>query len=166
MSNPLLRPNDPRFQKPSIQDEAGRNRFGDDQPATPSPPEAGELFAAAPSEDRRPYAPKYEAQQAPRVRLLTTLAAIGWACGLGGAVSLTGWLMMGWLLPLLGVGFSMTAWLLAHQDLRAIESGAMDASSRPPTRHAFWLGLLGLTICVAVVAAMIWRQMAVLPDFL
>ena len=165
MSNPLLRPNDPRFNKPSVQDQAGKNRFGDDQPAAPSP-EGVELFAAAASDEPRPYVPKYDAQQAPRTRLLTILAVIGWACGLGGAMSLTGWLMMGWLLPLLGVGFAMTAWLLAYQELKAIESGAIDASSRPQTRHAFWLGLLALVICVAVVAAMIWRQMAVLPDFL
>jgi hypothetical protein len=165
MSNPLLRPNDPRFAKPSIQDEAGKNRFGDDQPAA-GPAEGGELFAAAASEEPRPYVPKYEAQQAPRTRLLTLLAAIGWGCGLGGAISLTGWLMMGWLLPLLGIGFAMTAWQLAYQDLKAIESGAIDASARPRTRHAFWLGLLGLLICLSVVAAMLWRQMALLPDFL
>src|SRR5437764_9713436 len=79
MSNPLLKPNDPRFQPPEIRDPEGNNWFADgSQP--PSPPGAGEdVFVAAPSDEARPFVPKYETQERSRPTLLFVLAGVGWA---------------------------------------------------------------------------------------
>lgn len=161
MSNPLIKPNDPRFQKPEVRDAAGQNRFGDGQPADGAQA-AGDVFAAAGEE--RPYAPQYEAQQPARTRLLTTLWVGGWMCGLTTIVSLSGFFSFGWLLPLLGLVPTATAWLLAHEEMKAIRAGAIDSATTPRTRQAFWLGLLGLIFCALGVAAMVWRRMSFLPD--
>jgi hypothetical protein len=163
MSNPLLRPNDPRFQKPEIRDAAGQNRFGDEQPAGKLSGDEG-VFAAAAADDERPYQPRYEAQQADRASVLLSLAGLGWGCGLIGSISLLGFFSLGWMLPLLGLVPSAAAWFLAHEDLKTIDTGAIDAAARPRTRNAYWLGLLGLLLCAAVVGSMLWRQMTFLPD--
>lgn len=170
MSNPLLKPNDPRFQKPDVRDAGGQNRFGDEQhaaksSATDSPAAASDLFATAAAGEARPYEPKYEVQQKARVGTLTLLYLVGWACGLTGVVSLTGLMFsLGWLLPVLGIVPTATAWLLAHEDLKAVRAGAIDPSAGPRTRQIFWLGLFGFLFCIAVVAAMAWRGMSMLPD--
>jgi hypothetical protein len=163
MSNPLLKPNDPRFQKPDLRGAAGENRFGDAEPA--SDKAAGEsIFAAAAVEDARPYDPKYEAHQKSRGGLLLTLAGVGWVCGVLGSFSFTGFFSLGWLLPLLGIVPSAAAWLLAHEELKTIQTGAISDDARPDTRRAYWLGLVGLAICLAVTAAMIWQGLTFLPD--
>jgi hypothetical protein len=163
MSNPLLRPNDPRFQKPEIRDAAGQNRFGDEVPAGTPAADAG-VFAAATEEGEQPYQPRYEAQQADRGSVLLSLAGLGWGLGLFGSISLLGFVSLGWMMPLLGMVPSAAAWFLAHEDLKTIYLGAIDAAARPRTRNAYWLGLLGLVLCAAVVGSMLWRQMTFLPD--
>jgi len=164
MSNPLLKPNDPRFQKPEIRDDAGQNRFGEAQPAKAKSQDGESVFAAGAGDDARPYEPKYEAQQASRVFLLTTLAAIAWLCGVFGSISLTRFLSLGWILPLLGIVPAAAAWLLAHEELRTIQTGAIDESARPAARRAYWMGFLGLVICLGVMAAMIWQGLTFLPN--
>lgn len=164
MSNPLLKPNDPRFQKPDIRDQAGQNLFGEAKPADAKSAADEGVFTAAAVEDARPYEPKYEAQQASRVVLLTTLAAIAWGCGVFGSISLTGFLSLGWILPLLGIVPAATAWLLAHDELKTIQTGAIDESARPGARRAYWMGFIGLLICLGVTAAMIWQKLSFLPD--
>jgi len=164
MSNPLLKPNDPRFQKPEIRDAAGQNQFGEAQPADSKSAAKEGVFAAAATDDARPYEPRFEAHQASRVVLLTTLASIAWLCGVFGSISLTGFLSLGWILPLLGIVPAATAWLLGHEELKTIQTGAIDESARPGTRRAYWMGFIGLLICLAVMAAMIWQKMTFLPD--
>lgn len=175
MSNPLIRPNDPRFQKPSIVDAQGQNRFAEGQAP---PDEAGgesaagagskpgdDVFAAGASDDERPYQPQYEATQQPRGGLLVTIASFGLAGAGIGVVSLTGLFDAGFVAPLICTAPAATAWLLAYEDLKAISQGAMDESGRPRTRLALWLGLFGMIACVTIVATMIWQQMNFLPDF-
>src|SRR4051794_23658858 len=99
MSNPLLRPNDPRFQKPELRDAEGKNRFAEGQ--TPEPPaktEAG-VFSATADDDSRPYLPRYAAQQEPRFLRLIVLGGLGWIGAALGLVSLTGLLASGTLCP-------------------------------------------------------------------
>jgi hypothetical protein len=163
MSNPLLRPNDPRFQKPEVRDAAGQNRFAEGKQAT-NQPAGNDVFAAAAVDDPRPFVPRYEAQQQPRTALLFLLGGLGWAAAAVGAISLTGVFDLGWISPLIGIGPSAAAWFLGYAELSAIRVGAIAQEALPQTRHAFWLGVTGLLACLAVVAAMIYRQMHFLPD--
>jgi len=164
MSNPLLRPNDPRFQKPQIRDEVGKNRFGEAEEQTE--PQAGTDILAAPATDEaRPFVPTYEATQEPR-RWLIPLGILGWLGAAIGAVSLTGIWKVGWICPLLGVGPAAAAWLLAHEDLKATDSGAIKNENRPRVLLIFWFGLGAFIACLLIVAAMVYRQANFLPDLL
>ena len=163
MSNPLLRPNDPKFQKPDIRDTEGKNRFaeaGDKQDSSQRP---DDIYAAAASGEPRPFVPQYEVQQRSRVNLLLILGGLGWAAALIGGISLTGIFATGWLAPLLGIFPAGGAWFLAHEEIRAIRAGAIAPQALSPTRHSYWLGLTALLACLAIVAAMIYRQMNFLP---
>ena len=95
------------------------------------------------------------------------LLVIAWL-GIGGAViglvDLTGLLPMGYFAPLISMVPAATAWLLAHQDLRTMQLGAMNDNGRPRTRLAYWLGLFGLIACLGIVATAIWKEMNLLPD--
>src|SRR5205814_10361373 len=116
-------------------------------------------------DEERPFVPRYEVQQQPRTGLLLLLGGLAWAAAVVGVASLAGLLSLGWISPLLGAGPGAIAWLLAHAELKAIRVGAIAAEARSQTRHAFWLGLSGLLICLAIVAAMIYRRMNFFPDF-
>jgi hypothetical protein len=166
MSNPLLRPNDPRFQKPDVRNAAGKNQFGESQQTAVTPPGGSEVFAAAASDEARPFVPRYEAQQQPRTGLLLLLGGLAWASAAVGTLSLAGLLSLGWICPLLGSGPGAAAWFLAYEDLKALRVGAITADAQAQTRHAFWLGLTGLLACLAIVAAMIYRRMNFFPDIL
>ena len=78
MSNPLLKPNDPRFQKPDIRDTVGKNRFADGSQQQNPPAGAEDVFSAA-TDEARPFVPKYEAQEHSRPTLLFVLGGVGWA---------------------------------------------------------------------------------------
>ena len=164
MSNPLFRPNDPRFRKGEIVDPEGKNRFGDVAQPPAAPEDKDAIYAASAGDDARPYAPQYEVQQAPRSGLLLLMAALGWAGAIIGAVSITGIFASGWICPLLGAAPAAAAWLLAHEDLKALSLGAIDPAARPQTRLAIWLGASALAACVAIVGSMIYRGLSFLPD--
>jgi hypothetical protein len=173
MSNPLIRSNDPRFQKPSIVDAQGQNRFGDEQPASQSAEDAsaadqatGDAFAAGPSGEERPYQPEYETTQKSRGGLLILIASLGLAGALIGVIALLDIFPSGYFATLISVVPAASAWLLAREDLKTMRLGAMDDSGRQRTVLAYWLGLFGLLACVGVVATAIWREMNLLPDLL
>lgn len=163
MSNPLLRPNDPRFQRPDVYTAEGKNPFGESA-AKNSPAAEGDVYAASAADEAQPYTAKYLVQQQSRAGLLIFLGGAAWGAAAVGAFSFSGWFDIGWLAPLLGVGPAGAAWFLAHEELKAIQAGAVASSAKEPARHAFWLGLTGLLACIAVVATMIYQQMHVLPD--
>jgi hypothetical protein len=162
MSNPLLRPNDPRFQKTDVHDAEGKNRFGESEQREEVAP--SDIYAAAATDEARPFAPQYEVQQRSRATLLLWLGGLGWFAASLGAVSYTGLFDIGWVAPLLGLAPAAAAWFLAYEDLKAIRVGAIDEAALSPTRHAFWLGVSGLVACAAIIAAMIYHQMRFLPD--
>lgn len=163
MTNPILRPNDPRFQRPAIQDAEGKNRFGEDSAAPSDPGQAGGVYAAG-GDDTRPYLPEYAAQQHSRAGLLLLLAAAGWVAAVFGAVSFTGVLTSGWISPLLGILPAGCTWLMAYEELKAVEVGAIHADHAPRIRLAMWLGLAALLACLGIVGSMIYLNMKFLPD--
>jgi hypothetical protein len=163
MPNPFLRPSDPRFRKADLRDEAGKNRFAEEQ--QPAESAAGDdRFQATADTDPRPFRPRYDVQQEPRTRLLTSLGVAGWMAASLGAASLTGLIDSGWICPLLGVAPAAAGWLLARQDLEAIESGAIDSSASRGTRRAHWLALTALVAALAITIGMIFLQMSLLPE--
>src|SRR5437870_2413635 len=164
MSNPLLKPNDPRFQKPDIRGTEGKNRFSEGSQAPSSAPGGGQIYSAAATDEERPFVPKYDVQQRSRPTILFVMAGVGWGAAMVGAVSLTGIFDVGWISPLLGVVPAGAAWLLAHEELKAIAAGVIAAEAREKSRHAYWLGLMALIMCLTMVAAMIYRRMHFLPD--
>lgn len=165
MSNPLLKPNDPRFRQPAMRDEAGTNRFGEEVEQGSEGRPGGDAFATA-SGDARPYDPQYEVQQPARSGMLFVLGGLGWIGAAVGVLALLEWTATGWICPLLGLGPAAAAALLAWEDLKAIRAGAMADQNRLATRLALWCGLLALVACAAIVGSMIFRQMAFLPDVL
>jgi len=167
MSNPLLRPNDPRFNKPEIHDPSGRNRFCESEQPDTAATEAvssGSQYAASAGDAPRPFVPTYEVQQQPRTALLLLLGGLAWAAAVVGVGSFGGLISLGWISPLIGAAPGAVAWALAHAELKAIRAGAIEAGAQSQTRHAYWLALSGLLLCLAVVAAMIYRRMNFLPD--
>jgi hypothetical protein len=165
MSNPLLRPNDPRFQRLPIDDDAGKNRFGDDgqaQANAGNDPAAGSFASSTSGE--QPYQPRYETTAKSRAKLLTTFAMIGLGGALVGVLGATGLVSTGWVFPLCGSVASGTAMFLGYGDLREMTLGARDGTGRGATSTAMWLGLAGLAGCLGLVATMIWLGLSVFPD--
>jgi hypothetical protein len=162
MSNPILRPNDPRFQRPDVRDVAGNNRFGDENAPADSAPTTADVYAVSAGDDAKPFTPQYSVQQASRASLLLFLGGIGWgaaavgaACFLGWLFSWIGWVDIAWMTPIVGAGPAGAAWLLAHQELKAIGAGAISSAALPLARNAYWLGLTGLIACIGVFSAFV-----------
>jgi hypothetical protein len=172
MSNPLLRPNDPRFQKPSITDAQGQNRFAESAEGTQPSSDAANAATGAgsqyvsPASEQQPYQPRYEATQPGRAGMLISLASFGLAGLFIGGLHLIGVFPFGWIIPLIATVPSAAAWLLAHEDLKAIRLGAIDEARSQQTRFAYWLGVLALLGCLGVLATMIYRGLSFLPDLL
>jgi len=166
MSNPLLRPGDPRFVKPSIHDAQGKNLFaepGEKQEVTLLPSEAGspaspspDTNVYAPSAESVPYQPRYVVSQKHRGVLLLVLALTGLLGSFVGVTSLLGIFVLGWVLSALAVVPAGCAWALGAQDLRSIRLGAMDPAGLNLTRVATWLGALGLLSSIAMVGTVIF----------
>lgn len=163
MSNPILRPNDPRFQRPTLQDAEGKNRFAETAEVA-AEVVGNEPFAPPADGEARPFVPQYEEQQQPRAGLLLLLALLGWAGAALGVVSLTGLYDSGWICPLLAIAPAAAAWLLAHQDLRAIEVGAIGSAAYRATRRAHWLGATALAAALATTIGMILLARNFLPE--
>ena len=165
MSNPLLRPGDPRFQKPTVVDPTGANRFAEAPEVAETEGASGDQYSAGCSLDK-PYQPEYEATARPRGTLLLVLASFGLAGAATTVVSMTGLLAMGWILPLCTLPLSAAAVYLALEDLKLMKVGAMDDSGRTTTSLALWIGLAGVGASLLTIAAMIWMGLSFLPDIL
>ena len=155
MSNPLLKPNDSRFSKPSPFDTDGKNKFSEEKEIVVASalnedgtPVGGNIYAG--SADDAPYQPRYEVSQSHRGVLLLLLACTGLVCALLGVTSLTGWWVLGWVPSLLGIVPAGCALGLGWQDLRAMRLGAMDPKGQNLTHIAFWLGALGVFASLAM----------------
>ena len=151
MSNPLLRPNDPRFTKPNLLDAQGKNIFAEGkgnevaaaaavQPDGSTVPDENVYSGSAAS---TPYQPRYEVSQRHRGTLLMVLACTGLVGSLCGVSSLAGWWVLGWVPSFLAIVPAGCALGLGWQDLRAMRMGAMDPKGQNLTQTAFWMGALG-----------------------
>jgi hypothetical protein len=163
MTNPLIKPNDPRFRQLDIRDEQGKNQFSEGA-SLGDATSRQDVFASSDADVSRPYLPEYAAQQHSRFGLLLSLAVAGWAAAVYGAISFTGVLTSGWISPLLGIAPAAAAWLLAHQELHAASVGAIDESNESRIRLAWWLGLTALLACGSIVGLMVYRHMNFLPN--
>src|SRR5688572_26272122 len=150
MANPLIKPNDPRFQNRAPLDEQGKNLFAEPADlaekvsATDSASGAENVFAAAQVGDEQPFQPEYLTTQKHRGMLLLVLAILGLAGNAAGTIALSGVFKMTLMLPFLAILPAGGAWLLGHEDLRAMRLGAMDASGEGLTRIAMWMGAAGV----------------------
>lgn len=158
MSNPLIKPNDPRFQNRGPLDDQGQNRFAEPADlAAQTLPTATEnnLFAASAPSDERPFEPEYQTTLAHRGMLLLILAIVGLTGSAGGTLTLTGVLALAWILPLLAMFPSGAAAFLAFEDLRAMRLGAMDRSGLVLTRIACGMGVAGILCSLLALAAIV-----------
>ncbi len=169
MSNPLIKPSDPRFVRPTIVDAAGKNRFGDDEQAAEQATTDGhkhDVYAVtAAAAEGRPYEPRYETTAPSRGTWLLILAVVGIA-GVGTSAASFGGLATGSIFALCGTVAAAAAWMLAYSDLREMAVGARDPDGRPLTLLAMWLGVFGMFACLATLAAMIWIGLSFLPNIL
>lgn len=162
MSNPILKPNDPRFTKPSPFDLEGKNRFSEaNEVVTASAVnEDGSTFVDenrySASAESTPYQPRFEVSQGHRGVLLLVLAVTGLVGSLFGISSLAGWWVLGWVFSFLAIIPAGCALGLGWQDLRAIRLGAMDPNGRNLTQIAFWLGALGVFSSLAMDATVLY----------
>ena len=166
MSNPILKPSDPRFVRPSIVDGQGKNRFGDTEQAGEGTAVEDTNVYAAQDAGERPYEPRYQQTAPSRGIWLLSLALLGLAGVAAAASSFSGMAMTGWIIPLCGLVASTAAWLLAHGDLGEMRQGSRDPAGYGLTQIALWLGVVGLVACLASVAGMIWLGLQLLPGVL
>jgi hypothetical protein len=168
MSNPIIKPSDSRFVRPSLVDDQGRSRFADpDAPADASDTAArdeadsGGVFATSSAGSEQPYSPRYVTTAKSRGVLLLILGLVGLAGA--GVTSFSLFTVVGWLFPLCGLGPSMAAWILAYGDLREMTAGGRDEEGRGLTTLAMILGILGTIACAGTVIGLIWLGVGLLP---
>jgi hypothetical protein len=143
-----------------LRDERGTNPFADDEPDE-SPPE--NPYAASAQASGGSYRPReYVTTLASRGSLVFWLGAIGVSKSALGALGVllllllpaataSTWIYLcAGMLPL-GLALSFSAWWLGSRDLRAIEAGAMEGSSRGKTRQGWTMGVIGSLIAVVPV---------------
>jgi hypothetical protein len=165
MSNPILKPTDPRFVRPSLVDAEGKSRFADpDAPAATKnsePTDSSGVFATSAASSEQPYTPRYETTAASRGIWLLVLGLVGLAGA--GVTTFSLFTVVGWLFPLCGLGPSMAAWILAYGDLRDMSNGGRDESGRGITTVAMILGILGTIACAGTLIGLIWLGVGLLP---
>jgi len=64
-------------------------------------------------------------------------------------------------LQLIALAVAVPAWILGHQDLRAIKAGAMDDAELGRTRLGYAFGIVAVLIAVAALAMVIARMLIV-----
>jgi len=156
MSNPLLRPNDPRFTKPSAFGPDGKNIFSEEKEVVAaqairedgSAEQDENIYAS--SAASTPYQPRYEVSQGHRGGLLLVLAIAGVVSSLIGLTSLAGWWGLGWIFSVLAIVPAGCAVALGWQDLRGMRLGAVDPKGETLTQFAYWLGVLGVVASLAM----------------
>ncbi len=159
MSNPLIRPNDPRFQRPSLTDETGANRFADD---TPPPAEFADVQPGAGSPYSTPqpsaepaYQPEYVSGQPSRQSLIFSLTGSSVAALGGAAIAI--WMAHWVTYPLLLIALPTAAvgWYTAADELSVIRKGGVGLQHRPAARFGLALGIVCTLLALALAYAAI-----------
>jgi hypothetical protein len=155
MTNPLLRPDDPRFKPKKVADDAEANPFSEgdavlDAEAT-APNRSENTFAPAANDSSRPFLPQYvvTAEHRGWLLLLLDLISLG-ACLLGVLVNL-----IGYVLPLLGIMPAVVVVFLAAEDLRMMRLGGRNPDGRSMTLLALVVGAI-LTIAIATMCGLFY----------
>jgi hypothetical protein len=164
MSNPLIRPNDPRFQRQPITDEAGNNRFADESPVAPAagdsqPDEASSVFAP-PHSSGQTYQPEYVSGQPSRHRLIQWLCASSISAIVLAFAAL---LLAHWsVYPLLLIAgmISGLTWYTSADELSVIRRGGVADTHRTIARLGVVIGMAGVLLTVGVVYAALWGRVA------
>jgi len=157
MSNPLIRPNDPRFQRQPVTDEAGLNRFSDDAPipAVPADQPNPEVSAyASPQHSEQPaYRPEYVSGQPSRHRLIQLLSASSISAFVLSAIAF--WLEYWGVYPLVLVAgmISGLTWYTSADELSVIRRGGVDDTHRTLARLGLAIGITCTLLTVGVVYA-------------
>jgi hypothetical protein len=153
MSNPLIRPNDPRFQRPALTDAEGKNRFSEENAPPQVPGDVAESVYAAPqSPGERSYQPEYVTGQPSRQHWILLLG--GGAVAALAAAIVAVWLghWTAYLLLIVEVPLALVGCYLATDDLSAIRRGGLDVSYRATTRWGLLLNALMIPLAIALLA--------------
>lgn len=144
MSSPLLQP-DGRFQRPSLLDGQGLNRFGDEAQSEAPPGESDVL--APPTDSAAPaYQPRYDTHYPHRGSLISTLGAVGFLLPFLLLLAFTNYAAIGFSGALLGIVISLAAVILGYSELTGMANGAIDPAGRSAALLGFRLGLAGLLL--------------------
>lgn len=144
MSNPLLQP-DGRFRRPSVVDEQGRNRFGDEGEQTPV--HSNDALLAPPVDDAEPvYQPHYQAIVPHRGGLIAGLGVTGFAMSWLLLLALTSYAYLGLAASFFGVALSLGTCVIGYQDLKGMSLGAIDERGREGTLLGFRFALAGVFV--------------------
>ena len=163
--NPLLRPGDPRFQRPPLRDAAGNNAFADPEAPVPAEPADGQPISVPPPSanaenlfsppsavagEEHAYQPHYETTHPHRGVLLLVLSVLGLVGDAALLLVFTGGLFG--LVGLAAIIPAAAALLLGRADLAGMRQGAVDSTGRQQTLVATWLALAGCALYLAVLA--------------
>jgi len=168
MSNPLLKPDDPRFQPKQVEQADGTNPFSEGDAVLEAEAEAGKqaksaLAAPMGAGSERPFVPQYEMTADHRAGLLLTLSGIAIVGALIAWLAAASVFYVGWLLPLLGIVPSFAVIFMASEDLKTMRLGARNPEGRTLTMLALTLSIF-VTICILTgVGLMVYWGMSILP---
>ncbi|QDU28324.1 hypothetical protein ETAA8_34240 [Anatilimnocola aggregata] len=168
MSNPLLRPDDPRFRKQQISQADGANPYAEGDGVLEAEADAASTrdknsFAAPASSGGRPFVPQYEVTADHRAGLLLILTSITILASGVAWLTATSFMLVGWLLPLIGIVPSIAVVFLAADDLRTMRLGARDPAGRTLTLLALWLSAFTTITILTATGLMIYWGISILP---
>lgn len=168
MSNPLLRPDDPRFQPRQVQQPDGTNPFSEGEAlldaAAASQERRDNVFAPPADDGGRPFVPHYELTADHRGGLLLALSSIGIIASLTGWLVIGGVMSVGWLFPLLGVVPAFTVVFMAYEDLKMMRLGGRDSAGRGLTRTALIISASSLVLLLTAIGLLIHWGVNWLPE--
>jgi hypothetical protein len=158
MSNPLIQPNDPRFQRPSLTDAAGNNRFADDMANDES--EAAKPLFASPEVSAEPsYRPEYASGQPSRQPTFMALAGLAWAALFGAALATWVGHWMAYLMLVAAVPSAAIGWHIAADELSGIRRGGVDVKHRRAARLGMLLNMAGVVLGLVITGIAVWQAM-------
>ncbi len=143
-----LRADSSKFIKPSMVNEDGKSLFGESSEEPVSDVTAAEAtenpFSSSSQQQLGdvPYAPQFQATMAHRGNLLVSLAVVALVGQLAGILNLfLNYSDNALLLPVVSFPLNLTISMLAFQDLRALQFGAMDQAGYFKTRLGYWIAM-------------------------
>jgi hypothetical protein len=163
MPNPLLQP-DGRFRRPSVVDDAGRNRFADDKlqangggAGEAGSPGTAKDMLAAPVEDQEPaYQPRYQAFVPHRGSLIAGLGITGFAMSWLLLLAFTDYAYLGVAASFFGIALSLGTSVIGYHDLKGMSLGAVDERGHDSTLLGFRFALAGVFLGGGALVAVVW----------